>query len=403
MSYFTEIKVVDPTTNEAVTVNDEGQMHVVLRGAVDDSNSSSTALDAGATFTGESTDILDYGIIFVSIYSDVASATDGLEIQQSCDGTNWDISDKFTIPAGTGKIFSIQPGCKYLRVLYTNGGSDQTDFRLSTVLKKTNSRPSTHRLKDDINDDDDAELQIAIIKGQNPAGTYVDFDATTAGNFKVSLEELENGISVNSNSQLMVTPFDSSGTEHPSGASANPEHNKVVGVEYIAGNSGVDASTETLQNLDYAHHEVHEGNHYFISGYELAAALNDTVEFTVQVPDSTTWPHMIFELFSSTGATFEMYEGATGVSGGSSVTPLNNNRNSANTSELTILKNPTVTDSGSLIVDKLVGGERQSGSASRENEIILKQNTTYHIVITSLANSNDISWVVDWYEHADKN
>ena len=49
-----------------------------LASFVDSGNSSTVALDADATFTGEWVDTLGYGIIFVNVFTDVASATDGL-------------------------------------------------------------------------------------------------------------------------------------------------------------------------------------------------------------------------------------------------------------------------------------------------------------------------------------
>jgi len=207
------IVIKDSDSDNKVAINADGQLHVVLMGKVDDNNSSSTPLDADAVFTGSATDILDFGFIFVTVFSDVASATDGLSMQQSSDGTNWDNTDEYTVPAGTGKTYSFQPGARYFRVVYTNGGTGQSSFRLQTVLKKTSSLASSHRIQDSIVDDDDAELIKAVITGKNPQGTFVNFQSTTAGNFKMSLEELESGVSDNSNSQLKVTPYDSSGNE----------------------------------------------------------------------------------------------------------------------------------------------------------------------------------------------
>ena len=53
----------------------------------------------------------------------------------------------------------------------------------------------------------------SVIAGKNPAGDYVNFTSTTSGNFKVSLEEFENAVSVNSNTQLRTTLFKSDGVE----------------------------------------------------------------------------------------------------------------------------------------------------------------------------------------------
>lgn len=53
----------------------------------------------------------------------------------------------------------------------------------------------------------------AHLHALKPDGTVTAIDATAGGNLKVSIEELESGISVNSNSQLKVTEYNSGGTE----------------------------------------------------------------------------------------------------------------------------------------------------------------------------------------------
>lgn len=135
MSYFTEIKVVDKTTGVAAGVDSENQFKVVLTGKIDTGNSSATPLLAAAAFTGVAVDVLNYNLICVSVFSNVVSATDGLSIQQSSDGTNWDFVDTYTVNASDGKILTFQPACKYFRIVYTNGAGDQAAFRLQTVLK----------------------------------------------------------------------------------------------------------------------------------------------------------------------------------------------------------------------------------------------------------------------------
>jgi hypothetical protein len=185
------IEIKDATTDQRAIVNADGQLHVVLMGKVDDGNSTSTPLNSGIVFTGTAFDTLDFGFIFVTIFSDVASATNGLSFQQSSDGTNWDNTDDFNYIAGTGKTYSIQPGAEWFRIVYTNGGINQSAFRLQTIFKKTSSLPSSHRISDNLSVEDDATLGIAVIKGQKPSGDYVDFNATAGGNFKMSLEEYD--------------------------------------------------------------------------------------------------------------------------------------------------------------------------------------------------------------------
>lgn len=134
-----------------------------LEGKVDSGNSTTTPLGISGNFPGAWVNILDYGIIFVNVYSDKASATNGLVIQQSSDGVNVDHTDEYTVPAATGKNYAINPHAKYARVVYTNGLTAQTEFRLQTILKG-NSKPTSHKVNNDITGEDDSELVSAAIK-----------------------------------------------------------------------------------------------------------------------------------------------------------------------------------------------------------------------------------------------
>jgi len=178
----------------------------------------------------------------------------------------------------------------------------------------------------------------------------------------------------------------------------------ICGTSNIGRSDGVDAATLSLQTVDYEHHEVHSGSHFQICNYALNQAADATIEFIIEVPDTTKWPHWVFAFTGSQGATLQIYENPTGIVGGTEITPLNNNFNSDNTSTLTITKDPTSIDGdGTLLpIAFLAGGTRQSGFDTRSRENILKQGTTYLFRITSLAVSNDISWCAQWYEHTNK-
>jgi hypothetical protein len=134
-----------------------------LKGEISTLNSSSTPLAAAGVFTGTSEDMTDWGVLEIAVYSDVASATDGLSVQQSTDGTNWDHTDEYTVPAATGKNYSIQRISQYFRIVYTNGGTIQAEFRLSVIKNQFYVKPSSHRVQDNITTDDDAELQKAVL------------------------------------------------------------------------------------------------------------------------------------------------------------------------------------------------------------------------------------------------
>lgn len=130
-------------------------------------NSSTTVLAASGVFTGTSEDVSDYSHITTTVFASHASATDGLQIQQSSDGTNWDFVDSYTIPATTGKSFSAAVSAKFCRVVYTNSGTLQTVFRLQTIFSKQAKKGSSVRPQDGRSNENDFEEVLAFGMGYN--------------------------------------------------------------------------------------------------------------------------------------------------------------------------------------------------------------------------------------------
>jgi len=165
----------------------------------------------------------------------------------------------------------------------------------------------------------------------------------------------------------------------------------------------VDKVTGAPIAIEYEHHEIHEGQHFNYCDYALNQASSVTIEFVITTPDVKKWSHFVFEVSASDGASIEIYEGASGISGGDEITPKNNDRNSDNESNLSIIKDPdTISEDGTKISGSLAGGGKTAGITSREKENILKQDTVYLVRITSLTVSNDIGWCYEWYEHTHK-
>ena len=96
-------------------------------------NSSTTNLGSSATFSGFYEDVSDFSSISVIVYADVASASDGLKVFFSSDGTNADVTKTASIDAADGleQIFTVSS--RYVKVDYVNGASGQSDFRLQTI------------------------------------------------------------------------------------------------------------------------------------------------------------------------------------------------------------------------------------------------------------------------------
>lgn len=95
----------------------------------------STALTAGSTYNSSPVFVAGYRKINLLAKSDKASATNGLKIQQSIDGTNWDYENTWTLAAATGRVESVEVYGDYVRISFTNGGTNQTYFRLLANLR----------------------------------------------------------------------------------------------------------------------------------------------------------------------------------------------------------------------------------------------------------------------------
>lgn len=96
-------------------------------------NSSVANLLAAGTFTGKAESTLGVAGIQCSIRTDQNCT---MHVDQSPDGTNWDVTDSFNVLSGIGFATTTQAVNSYVRVRVTNlnGASPTTYFRLQTAL-----------------------------------------------------------------------------------------------------------------------------------------------------------------------------------------------------------------------------------------------------------------------------
>jgi hypothetical protein len=174
----------------------------------------------------------------------------------------------------------------------------------------------------------------------------------------------------------------------------------------------IDASTNSLQTVEYEHHEIHSGSHYFVQSYA-DLAINHVLQFTWQMPDTTTWTHWKWSIYVENETLWQVYEGGTINNAlANAITPLNNNRNSANTSGTTMryedhgnlaAADTDVDISGATLIESgIAGSGRDAGNAERNSELVLDQNGLYVLRATATA-AGFINFNMQWYEHSDKN
>ena len=168
--------------------------------------------------------------------------------------------------------------------------------------------------------------------------------------------------------------------------------------------AGVDSATRSLQLIDYAHHEIHTGSHFFYTDSVLLASAG-TQDYLITTPDTTKWAHMIIVPDGSAITQFQLYE-ATDKTGTTAQTVQNRNRNSVTAAGVTVHKGVSGGSTDGTLIWQYKGGaatgvsSRSSANVTRNNsEIVLKQNTKYILRITSGTNDNLTNVMLDWYEH----
>lgn len=134
------------------------------------------------------------------------------------------------------------------------------------------------------------------------------------------------------------------------------------------------------------------------------------IQFTT--PDTTKWAHFTFRLSTENETSWFIYEGATINTAGTTVAALNNDRNSANVSGMTVAQigNTSVANANSdtavaaatTIACGITGsGKTDGGVDDRNREIILKQDTVY--CMRAVADSAGyVNFIANWYEHTNK-
>lgn len=96
-----------------------------------------------------------------------------------------------------------------------------------------------------------------------------------------------------------------------------------------------------------------------------------------------------------------LYEGAT-VTGGTALTAINKNRNSLITSQSAALLNPTVTNTGTMILNQILiggSGKKAGGGQTGSSDLILKPLTTYLFRITNVNGTAHVAeMILEWIE-----
>lgn len=164
----------------------------------------------------------------------------------------------------------------------------------------------------------------------------------------------------------------------------------------------LDKATNSIQTIDYEHHEIHAGSHFFYTdSVELDSA--GVQDYLITTPDTTRWAHIIMLATGSAITQVQVYEGSD-KNGTTLQTVFNSDRNSLTAATVTIHKGTSGgTTDGTLVWQRksgsAAGASRTGMETTRGGEKILKRNTKYIVRITSGTNDNLTNIQMDWYEH----
>jgi hypothetical protein len=166
----------------------------------------------------------------------------------------------------------------------------------------------------------------------------------------------------------------------------------------------LDKATNSIQTMDYEHHEIHDGSHFFYYDYDSDVDTGAPKYYRITTPNTTSWVHMVFTLYSEGVGTWQLFENPTVNAAGTTATTFNSNRNSATTAGLVVAYDATSTADGTLLkvwrtgtgttAPSRVGGEARSGL-----EIIMKQAEDYFLKFTPDADNAKTKVQLSWYEH----
>lgn len=169
----------------------------------------------------------------------------------------------------------------------------------------------------------------------------------------------------------------------------------------------VDAATHTLQIIEYEHHEIHSGSHFFYYDYDNDVDTAAPKYYRITTPNTTKWAHMQFILSSEGSGTWQLFENPTINAAGTTATVFNNDRNSLTAATLVVAFDATTTSDGTQIKVWRTGSGTTApsrvGTESRSSvEVILKQSEDYVLKFTPDADNCKTKVEMLWYEHTNK-
>jgi hypothetical protein len=169
------------------------------------------------------------------------------------------------------------------------------------------------------------------------------------------------------------------------------------------GNSYLASSDKPFPTVDINHLRLQEGRAFaagVLRSFSNKLPAGQSIDIAIAFASGVTPAISIFGLCAGDAEGY-LYEGAV-VTGGTAVTAVNKNRDSANTSQSAILVGPTVTSLGTMILGQILiggSGKKAGGGDLGSSDLILNDLTTYLFRLTNInGTSHAAEIILEWYE-----
>jgi hypothetical protein len=169
------------------------------------------------------------------------------------------------------------------------------------------------------------------------------------------------------------------------------------------GNSYLASSDKPFPTVDINHLRLQEGRAFAVGvlrSFSNKLPAGQSIDIAMAFASGVTPAISILGLCAGDAEGY-LYEGAV-VTGGTAVTAVNKNRDSANTSQSAILVGPTVTSLGTMILGQILiggSGKKAGGGDLGSSDLILNDLTTYLFRLTNInGTSHAAEIILEWYE-----
>jgi hypothetical protein len=181
------------------------------------------------------------------------------------------------------------------------------------------------------------------------------------------------------------------------------EQRKALPVKMVG--AGVDAPTQASVSISEIHHFIHLG--IFFSAWAINDALSNNSVIDMLIDPNNAVPHIRGIASIGGNGRFTLYEAPTVSNNGNAITAFNKNRMSSNTAQTQLFLGPTVSSTGTAIMDRLVEGGTGSGifstatggESSIFEEYVLNRDRLYLMRLRNISGATRIASInLDFYE-----